>query len=301
MRFALFDHQGKGLHIGQALVAAGWDLSGDPADCDLLLVDHDGPYAHPRPAIIEAAYDAGAKIVLYPHGALPTVTFYDGAYAPDARIDARLEHGEGHVEIGRRIGLGDIGQTVVGWTYSDRAAFAPTRPERILFAPIQPNGSGELKEHDRLRNHHAWMQLREIGNVAVRNPGFPADVTSAFADVDQADVVVAAGTLACLALARGKPVVMIHDRNLENEVEPAHLDAYDDYQRYPLTVGDAPLGDLIAEACQGSAHVDAWRNLFVGAPMIDISALLARIVEGDEWQPQTFLSSPVSSSGRATP
>ncbi len=279
-RFAVFNHQDKGAMIAAALHQAGWQQAETAQECDVLLIDHDGPFAHPRPQFIGEAYEAGAKVVLYPHGANPSVTFYDGAFDPDPRVAVRLEHGAGPLEIAHRAGLGDLHQRVVGWTYTPRADFAPIdRPRTILFAPIQANGNGEIAEYDAVTNQQGWDQLQDVdAEIVVRDLGGPGSVLGAWQAVAEADLVVAAGSLAYTAIASGKPVVMLHDRNWERGAPPVHERLYADYARYPLTVGDGPLADLIAEACQGSERVHEWANLFVGGPMVDVAQLLEEVV-----------------------
>ncbi len=84
-----------------------------------------------------------------------------------------------------------------------------------------------------------------------------------------ADVVVAAGTIAAAAVALGKPTVMIGQTDLTDYVdgryqEAKHADQYRDLIRYPLDVSTGDLEALIDEACAGSPWVDEWRRLFVG-------------------------------------
>ena len=129
MRFAIYDHGGKAMYLHQQLVAAGHTAAKVLADADVLLVDCDWRWAHPRPELIASAHEAGAKVVLYPHGGLPMVFNYDGLTDPDPLVDLRLEHGPGSVEIADRLGL-DLRQQATGWLY------CPTRP----FTPASARG-----------------------------------------------------------------------------------------------------------------------------------------------------------------
>src|SRR3954471_22464186 len=101
MRFALAEFEGKETYLRQALYARGHTAAERIDDTDLLLIDTDAPWAHPRPEMIQAAKDAGAKVALYPHGGLPCCWMYDGIATPDPNVDLRLEHGPGSLEISR--------------------------------------------------------------------------------------------------------------------------------------------------------------------------------------------------------
>ncbi|HKI92328.1 MAG TPA: hypothetical protein VJ986_08495, partial [Gaiellaceae bacterium] len=43
-RALVLDHQGKSVEIARALAQAGWELVGDPAAADVVLIDHDVPF-----------------------------------------------------------------------------------------------------------------------------------------------------------------------------------------------------------------------------------------------------------------
>ncbi len=287
------------------LLDQGWAPTTNPGACDLLLIDHDDPMADPRPDMIKVCHENGGKVVVYPHGANPTVVFYDGVYPPDPRIAARLEHGPGSVEIGRRFTIDDLRQHVVGWTYTDTAPYrAPDKLERVLFAPLHPNGRGELAAYDRETNRRVYADLLNLPvRLSVRTiahpmlsglweapnvewlPAYDFSMEETQTRVDEAEVVIGAGTFAFTAVARGKPTVMLPDRNLiemRGFPVPAHEELYRDYLKYPLEYGDRPLMELLDCACHESPVIRDWADLFIGEQCdpAELSTLLAGIVSG---------------------
>lgn len=85
--------------------------------------------------------------------------------------------------------------------------------------------------------------------------------------IEEADVVVAAGTMAAAAVARGKPTVMF-DQDIYMDyvdgqyVEAHHSAEFAEMSRYPLDIAEGPLSDLIATACR--EEVSEWRDRWIG-------------------------------------
>lgn len=293
MRFALWDHAGKGTYLHQQLLAAGHQTADTLADADLLLVDCDWAWAHPRPGLIQAAADTGAKIAVYPHGGLPTVFVYDGLTSPDPLVGLRLEHGQGTIDTARQLGL-DLKQQAPGWLYSATAPFQPVKdPVRVLFAPQHPNMEMLLNGtngHDPgpRANQAVYQWLIGSGfqvTVSVvgplwRNGIYPHPNVTLVSNhqmrfeqswelVKQADIVVAAGTVAASAVAAGKPTIMLGQGHYADYVDgryvqPDHLDIYDGLLRYPLDANEGDMDDLIRRACAGDLEASVWRERFIG-------------------------------------
>ncbi len=294
MKFGLFDHAGKGVYLRQKLLEAGHQqvTQDNPGNLDLLVLDCDWPWAHPRPELIEAFSQKGTKVVLYPHGGRPTVWVYDGICEPDKRVHARLEHGPGSIQIGGMIG-GDLRQEATGWLFSPTQDFQPVeKPKKILFAPLHPNIEMFQKGtngHDPAPslNQSIYKRLLALPDVEITvtvagplwrhgvwhhpktklvyNPhmGFQ----HSFEEILKADAVVAAGTMAAAAVALGKPTVMFCQDTFMDYVDGRYVqaenqDRYKDLVRYPLDAEDGALADLLETACESEQK--SWRDLWVG-------------------------------------
>jgi hypothetical protein len=293
MRFAIYDHAGKSTYLRQALYARGHTEAERIEDTDLLLVDTDAPWAHPRPEMIAAAKAAGAKVALYPHGGMPSCWMYDGICEPNSGVDLRLEHGLGSIEIGDLLDL-DLVQRATGWLYSPTHPFTPVdEPHKVLFAPLHPIIEGltqAMNGHDPAPswNQKIYRDLLALGyelTVSVVGPPQRSGVwqhpranlvynpkmlfTESYALIMAADVVVAAGTMAAAAVACGKPTVMLGQDNFQDYVDGSYPQAarpelYRNLLRYPLDVDDGDLDDLIRQTCAGDPGAAEWRERFVG-------------------------------------
>ncbi len=305
----MYGFEGKELYLRQALYARGHTEADKIDDTQLLLVDTDAPWALPRPQMIQAAKEVGAKVALYPHGGLPDWT-YDGICEPDPRVDLRLEHGPGHLDLGDLLGL-DLKQEAYGWLYSPTAEFQPVdNPVKVLFAPLHPIMEGlanpETNGHDGAPawNQEVYKQLLRLGyqlTVSVVGPPHRSGLwphprallvanptmgfTGSYQLVVAADVVVGAGSMAALAVACGKPVVMLAQDNFTTYANgdytaPAHPELYKDLFRYPLDASDGDLGELILQACAGDPAAAEWRARYIGNDGTDAAVLaLERLVE----------------------
>ncbi len=273
--FCVFDHQGKTRFLTGALLDRGWQHT-PPEHADVLLLDIDDPDAPGRSEMIDRC---PGRVVLYPHGGLSA---YDGYYQPDDRVDVHLVHGPQAVPLVEQLGLSREVKPV-GWSYSPWVDYTPPREiRRVLFGPIHPYGSGflfdELKQVNArvftaLQNTDVEVTVQMFGTPAMNGTQERRGVTivrsSLVVDwrwIDQADLVVADGTLACLALARGKPVVMFGqevNRGLDEHNRP-RTGTIVEWPRYPIDFDDAPLPELFTAACDDTGGW--WRDQFVGGP-----------------------------------
>jgi hypothetical protein len=306
VRFAIWDHAGKGGYLHQQLLAAGHTTAETLADADVFLADCDWAWAHPRPELIAAAKEAGAKVVLYPHGGLPTVFVYDGLTVPDPLVDLRLEHGQGSIEAAAELAL-ELAQEATGWLYSPTESFqAVDDPVKVLFAPQHPNMEMLLNGtngHDPgpSANQAVYRDLLKLGfevTVSVvgplwRNGVYPhprAKLASnhqmrfeqSWQLIQGMDVVIAAGTVAATAIASGKPTVMLGQSHYADYIEgvyvnPDHVEIYDPFFRYPLDATDNDLEDLILAACRGDSEAAKWRERHIGD---DGTGLAVELIEG---------------------
>lgn len=295
MKFVCYDHCGKSLYLKQQLVAAGHEAATGVEGLDLLIVDCDWPWAHPRPALIEAAHDAGAIIATYPHGGRFVNFVYDGLCAPDDRVDLRLEHGPAHIDtISPYVTIPN--QHDVGWLYCPTAPFKPVeKPTKILFGPMHPNMeqlvTGTTNGHDPapIVNQPIYKRLLELPDVEIvvsvigpawRNGVWPHPKVRlhpnpnmwfphTFEQIMSADLVIAADTMAAAAVALGKPTIWFFQGDMRDYIggqyiEADHANSYRDQTRYPIDFDDGPLDVLISLACDGYDDVDEWRRQWVG-------------------------------------
>lgn len=301
-KLLILDYHGKARLLAEKLLSAGFPLARSVNEqFDVLVADIDAPQAFPdKHRIIASHVQRGGRVVMYPHGA--NVLFgFDGVHPVELPF-VQLVHGEGHKRVMEQFGFPNPIE-VVGWSYSETAPFRPPDDVRdVLLAPIHPYA---IEEHtpaeivaDNRRVFDEFIRLdcgktvRYIGSPAANGLTTPDGYTPVAAslgldhsDIDRADVVIADGTYAFLALARGKPTVMISDGDgLTNRPDgtlarAANRDSYADFVRYPLVVGDAPLPELIERACAGSPEIDEWKRLFVGGPL-DVRRLARTLVLG---------------------
>ncbi len=318
MKIGLILNNGKGAYLQQRLVEAGHEITEMVEGTDLLLVDCDWSWAHPRPAIIDAVEAEGGLVAQYPHGGQPVVQAYDGLATPDPRVRLRLEHGPGSIELARMYGgmeeVERLDQAATGWLFSPTREFEPGREIRnVLFAPMHPNIEG-LKggmnghvDPAPAANAPAYRQLIESGydvTVSLVGPYFASGLfphprvtvvsntemsfQQSFQLVEQADAVVGEGTMAALAVALGKPTVMLGQMPyadfIDGHYQEADHAARDfDYVRYPLDLADASLGELLEQAIHDEDGVVAeWRARFIGDDgAANAVALLERLVSGE--------------------
>lgn len=298
MRFACFDHAGKSFYLLGELLKAGHTSAERIEETDVLLMDCDWPWAGNRASLIDAAVNAGAKVVLYPHGGMPTVFNYDGLAQPHPGVSMRLEHGSGSLEIAAAFGMnGELRQQATGWLYCPTLPFKPAKKaKRVLFAPMHPNieavtagtnghdpapAMNQQVYRDLLALHLDELIVSVVGPPhmsgvwphprakIVPNKAMLFTASHALILASKCDAVVAAGTMGATAVALGKPTVMLGQGDWSDYVggeyrRADHADAYQDLARYPLDVEDGCLGDLLARASSGDAGAAEWRARFVG-------------------------------------
>jgi hypothetical protein len=94
------------------------------------------------------------------------------------------------------------------------------------------------------------------------------------ADIDAADLVIGHQTFAYLAVARGKPTLMMGENipprsgnSDSNYHYVKHWEAYKDLLMYPLDILKTRSVDkLIEKAVSSDAEIQRWREMFIGQP-----------------------------------
>jgi len=203
---------------------------------------------------------------------------------------------EGHAEVLRRIDY-PCPIEVVGWTYTEIKKFQPSKPDgklKVLFAPIHPLGNVHLIEIDREINRQVFTRLlnmpevdltvRYIGRMEENKlwptrkakfiHGQPDGTTD---EIERADVIISAFTHAYMAVALGKPLIMMGERTRPHAGN--HLwtgwgeqwEKYKDYMEFPYNICDV-LDDpnkalkMMNRAMDGSIKLEKWKKLFIGEP-----------------------------------
>lgn len=284
--FACWNHQNKPLALVQALIDAGWQPTTTPR-CDLLLVDH--CRAEPRNRLIDECADHGGTILVYPHGARPFVD-YDGLIVPDARVAAHLVQSPGAADVLASFGF-PLPVHVTGWHFNPvRPAVRPARIRTVLFAPAHPLGDGTLRDDRKQLNaavfaslaaaarRRAWRLVVHLYADAERNgipriPGVayvPSGLDGATNLLETADLVVAEGTYAYLAVAAGRPTLMFgQDVRPCDDAGERTVDSWEAYAgllRYPLDMADGSADAMAELARAGTDQVADWRRRFIGQP-----------------------------------
>lgn len=263
-------YQHKARPLAMALKQAGFVPShGSP---DVALFD--------RPVTPKAEFynRKGAAIMEYPHSALPP-WWYDGIEEFPDYVKCVFVVGEGQKEAMKTIEP-KANVQVCGFPWAKQLPFQKKPVKRILFAPIHPSRTAirpEAKEVNR-RIQEALLQLdgyqvtcRTLGDRSLQGIKEPTSMKMVRAGpdgktqhIDNADLVIAEGTMLFLAVARGKPAIGINQSVVNrynydsDENEPKNWDNYNGYFRYPIDFDDAPLSELIEYAAGGEQL--EWRQ-----------------------------------------
>lgn len=301
--FYCFNHQNKARAYEDALVGLGYRRTIFPARALFVLADTDVSL---RRVALERSQQSGSYVFIYPHAAVPQLT-YDGLYDPWHFTKANFTIARGHVEVMRTYGYPErIPLHPVGWSLCPQLVFKPNpQPRRVLFAPIHPNANGYLCDLDLSINRATFERLLVLVrqgaiNLTVRHlhvleesglwvePGvryIRGTPNQNYEEIDAADLVVSRHTFAYIAIARGKPVLMMAEwetprsgNSNESLRFVASWPKYRDLMMYPLDIlAEDDTWALIVRAAASDAEIRDWRDRFIG-PAFD-PKLFVRTVE----------------------
>ena len=285
MKIQISDHQDKAEALRRALLNAGHEVV--YTSPDIMLIDFDGPLAH-YPRTIERAYEQGADIYLYSHGAMP-LTCWDGIWTPSEQISGFFAQTPGQKAVMEAYNYPHPVH-VIGWHYSEQRPFTPTDGKRVLFAPWHPQGTGWLLDEGKEANRRIYEQLltmpieltvRHVLSLDKNNlweaEGVEYEQSNkmlgeAIKSILAHDLIVGYGTFAYLAIALGKPTVMFGQNcvpydgyNPETLQYVKHWDTYRELMHYPHDVSRLSRHGFwfaLKKACQEEAT--EWRRMFIG-------------------------------------
>lgn len=296
--FFIKNHQHKGQPFQKGLEARGytsWPFRNFP---DFALYDHEhGAYGYGFNNQLSILQAKNRPVFTYPHSARAGYPYTLRETWPD--ILCRFVFSEGSKQIMRMCGVpGPI--EVVGWAWSDIKPFIePDIGDRlkILFCPIHPNENGFLHDIDKKVNEDSLnllAQLRSDYDITVRYLGslesqglwkergldyvLGKPDGSHIGNIEKADIVIGAYTLAYTSIALGKPTIMIgeisqlHSGNATelmrfSETEPI----WKEFSRYPYNLEDVGnsvdgIYAMIGSVLRFSPEIELWSRQFIGDP-----------------------------------
>jgi hypothetical protein len=304
LKVQVHNWQGKATELIAALKKQGAEIV--KSKPDVMLIDFDAavPYYTKK---IETAYQQGAEIALYSHGA-PVITAYDRVWEPDPRVRVYLAQSQGQKEVMQTYGYPHPIE-VVGWHYCTQKQFKPIwKIQTILFAPHHPHGDGYLMPTVKQSNADTFEKLVQtpykirvmhVGDIRYNGLRSVQDVDyvvsqktnqHSLKEIDNADIVVSnLGTFASMAIARGKPTVVYgqnirpHDGYCDEDITYVkHWERYRDLMHYPHDISE-----LKPKAAQHMIEFAAlheakeWREKFIGDPLdvVKLYEVLAGLLE----------------------
>lgn len=276
-----YDQGGKSLPLQDALVRMGAELVLDMAD--ILLIDHDGPGFY-KNIIANVEFK---KLVLYSHGfdAWPA---WDGSWEVHERTAAQIVPSPGI-----RKAMWDYGYPRpvydIGWWYCPQRSFQPWDEGgdlKVLYAPTHRLGNGYIRPELAMRNKLVFSHLlamddieltvRTVGSYVYNGlwPAYKVVYNTATQEtmipqIDEADLVIANGTFAGLAIARGKPTLM-YDGDLvysDNNIKAKNWEKYSEETRYPLQFIDGDGAVIYDRHLHSDEAIRDWRDRMIGPPL----------------------------------
>jgi len=291
--YSIYKHQDKAGPYLDALSLRKWYISASLESSSFFLTDRDT--MEPSLRIDEFAR-LGKPSFIYPHSGYPFTVRWDGMYNWNKNITAVFAHSPAGVEVPQMYGF-DKPIHEVGWSYCSIEKFQPQPLKKVLFAPIHPNFNGWLSDEDKKINSSTMAILLKLSQqfgfkLTVKYTGRLEDggleraegvrysrshpnLVLALKEIQQANLVVSHETLACLAIAQGKPTLM-----MATDVAPrlghspdlyTHATHFEDYKHlimYPLDILN-PTGsyaDMLLGALSSDEAMRDWKARMIGKP-----------------------------------
>jgi hypothetical protein len=296
VRFLCHDHQGKASAYLAAL-GEGFQrvMEAREITSGFMLSDSD---VMGRGLQFKALYKRGvSKFFIYPHSGRPSLI--NDIWPASEYTTAQFVASPGHVEVIRLYGY-EKPLHAVGWHLCPIVPYAPrverlggVSPLKILFAPIHPRCAPIDQQvnravFDRLiplaRDRQIALTVRFISSL--HDSGLPSDYLpgiryvrglqdATFQDIDQADLVIGHQTFGSLAVARGRPTLMMgedipnHSRGWNGGLyrDVHSWNNYRDLIMFPLDIlAHEDTMALIERAISTDEDIIAWRERMIGDP-----------------------------------
>lgn len=300
--FYLYDHQGKGSAYRDAMLHGGfsWEM---PAEARVIFSDLDMP-GRVKP-LLENLKTRRSLFFIYPHAARVCLV-WDGIIRPSPFTSAVFVSAPGHKQVMELYGLKKT-VYVTGWSYCRMLPFMPsTSPRKVLFAPIHPSKRGWLSEINKRINATTFQKLLLLAQkdeieLWVRYIGRPEGNGIWITDgvnymqgspdlcheqIDSADVIVANQTFAYIAVARGKPTVMMAEgavpHNSASVDDLQYVNSWEEYKHlvmYPHDILDYDnIMALFNKVSKSDDSIREWRESMIGSPF-DPKTVVAGVEE----------------------
>jgi len=289
--FFIRDHQEKGQAYEQAMRNAGWKPADYTQNPTVALFDSD---------VTKWRIDRINKmpesclIFLFGHTARPPLWYDFRECHPHPKTTAIFVPSIGHKQVLDRIGVTKPVH-IVGWSFCDQREFAPVSKiiRKVTFAPIHANTNGWNAPVNQEINHKIMDRLLEAqkahsfditvrylrsldscGLHRISNVKYVLGLPDqSFKEIDTADLVIGTETYAYLAIARGKPTLMMAENvpprignSQDNFDYVKSWDKYRDIMEYPLDSAVGNLWDTMQSACKPREDVSSWRERMIGDP-----------------------------------
>lgn len=293
-RFAIAAHQNKADAFINALESHGYERVKTLPEADFYLTDWTFTYTKFAGDVCWAR-ELGKPVFLYPHTARPGLWDFHAEQWPYTA--ANFVFAEGHAEVMRLCGY-PCPVEVVGWSLTEIKEHQEAdykKRLKVLFAPIHPNQNGWLHDADKDINYRTFITLlaisaidltvRHIGKLSANNVYEASTVEyiegkpdGSIDDILAADVVIGAYTFAAMAVALGKPTIVIGDalrprqgQSDETTLFSLNWDMWKGYARFPFNfedlIDDPVRAEATIKAVTFKNHaVEAWKRKFIGQP-----------------------------------
>lgn len=304
LEYLFYNHHGKGNLFLKALFTDKYRRSGNYSKARALAFIMADQAVLGRRSQLHDFHEAGTgRIFVYPHTARPNLV--NDVVPEYENITAQFVATPAHAEVMRAYGYSKP-LHAVGWSLCPIEPFKPCpEPRRVLFAPIHPRCADIDKKANRAtfqrllklaKKDQIELTVRYINElqgagldcVEHRNVRyFQGQLDPEYDQIDEHDLIVSHQTFAWIAVARGKPTVMMaedmptHIQMIGGEVQYAkNWNKYHDMIAYPLDIlaSDDTLG-LLRRAGTCEDEIADWKRRMIGDEPFDAERFM-EILEG---------------------